>query len=384
MMADRAQALLMVGFEGKRVPALLARWLREGTVAGVVLFSRNVEGPRQVRELCREIRAAAGRGVPPPLIAVDQEGGRVSRLREGGFTRFPPARCYAALCCRAESAAEAAAAAIATELRAVEVDINFAPVLDVDSNARNPVIGDRALSADPGEAGRLGVAFLRGSLSGGVLPVGKHFPGHGATSRDSHQVLPVVRSAWRTLAARDLPPFRAAIRAGIPALMTAHVLYPALDREHPATFSRKILGGLLRKRMRFRGVVFSDALEMGAVASRYEAGEAAVRAVSAGCDIALLCRGEEAQREAAEALERAFRDDREFRAAASAASRRVLRLREVLARAREAERDRPQARPSLRRVGTRRHRDLAALLKAGWESTARTSRAYRSDNIGED
>lgn len=379
----RQPALLMAGFEGRHPPSWLARWLREGTACGVVLFSRNVEDPRQVRELCREIRAAAGRGRPAPLVAVDQEGGRVARLREGGFTRFPPARCYAALCCHAERAAEAVAAATATELRAVGVDINFAPVLDVDSDPRNPVIGDRALSCDPGEASRLGVAFLRGSLSRGVLPVGKHFPGHGATRADSHEELPVVRGAWETLDARDLPPFRAAIRAGIPALMTAHVLYPALDRDHPATLSRTILRGLLRERLRFRGILFSDALEMRAVADRYEGGEAAVRAVAAGCDIVLVCRGEERQRAAADALARSYRDDRTFRAAADAASRRVRRLLETRTRA-AAQPDRPGARASLRQVGTRKHRDLAELLQERWESIASTSRVCRSDNIGED
>ncbi|HBO69664.1 MAG TPA: beta-N-acetylhexosaminidase [Deltaproteobacteria bacterium] len=373
-------APLMVGFEGKQVPPWLSRWLREGTATGVVLFSRNVEGPRQVRELCREIRAAAGRGRPSPLIAVDQEGGRVRRLTAPGFTRFPPARCYSTLCCHAGRAAEAAAGAMASELRAVGVDINFAPVLDVDSNPDNPVIGDRALSADPEQAALLGTACFRATLSRGVIPVGKHFPGHGATDTDSHEELPVVRSSRKTLLSRDLLPFERAVRAGIPALMTAHVLYPALDREFPATFSRKILTGLLRERLRFRGVLFSDALEMGAVAARYGIGEAAVRAVAAGCDVPLVCRGEDARQAAAEALARAARDDRTFRKAAAAAIRRMGRLREILARAREP--GRPRA--SLRLVGSRKHRELASLLSERWENTERTSPGGRSGSIGED
>ena len=373
-------APLMVGFEGKQVPPWLSRWLREGTAAGVVLFSRNLEGPRQVRELCREIRAAAGRGRPAPLVAVDQEGGRVHRLTDPGFTRFPPARCYSTLCCHAGRAAEASAEAMASELRAVGVDINFAPVLDVDSNPDNPVIGDRALSSDPEQAALLGTAFFRASLSRGVIPVGKHFPGHGATDADSHEELPVVRSSRKTLLSRDLLPFGRAVRAGIPALMTAHVLYPALDRGYPATFSRKILTGLLRERLRFRGVLFSDALEMGAVSARYGIGEAAVRAVSAGCDIPLVCRGEEARQAVAEAMARAARDDRTFRKAAEAAIRRVGRRRKILARSREP--GRPQA--SLRLVGSRKHRELASLLSERWENTARTSPGGRSGSIGED
>ena len=374
-------APLMAGFEGKRLPPQVARRLRDGTLLGVVLFSRNVEGPRQVKELCREVRAAGGRGRPAPLIAVDQEGGRVQRLTEPGFTRFPPARCYSTLCCHAEQAAEAAAEAIAEELRAVGVDLNFAPVLDVDSNPDNPVIGNRALSSDPEEAARLGISFFRGTLSRGVIPVGKHFPGHGATDADSHEELPVVRSAGGTLFSRDLLPFRRAIRAGIPALMTAHVLYPALDRIHPATVSPKILTGLLRERLRFRGVLFSDALEMRAVTSRYGIGEAAVRAAAAGCDVPLVCRGEEEREIACEALAREARDNPAFRARLRAASRRIRRLREILAR--EGKPDPGRRHASLRQAGSRKHRELASLLSKRWEHIAQTSPGDRSGSIGE-
>jgi beta-N-acetylhexosaminidase len=371
----------MFGFEGKSVPPLLGRWLREGAVGGVILFSRNVASPRQVRDLCREIRAAAGRGRPAPLIAIDQEGGRVMRLTAPGFTRFPPARCYSALCCHAERAAEAVAEAIAEELRAVGVDINFAPVLDVDSNPENPVIGNRALSSDPESAAELGIAFLRGTLSRGVLPVGKHFPGHGHTSSDSHLVLPVVRSSRETILKRDVQPFRRAIRAGIPALMTAHVLYPALDKEFPATLSGKILGGLLRERLGFRGTIFSDALEMKAITGRFGVGAAAVRAVNAGCDVVLVCRGEKDQEEAVEAIARASADDREFRKAVSASTRRVSRLRELLSRASCSP---PLPRASLRQVGSRKHRELSRLLYDHWKKSGQASRDGISGSIGED
>lgn len=377
-------APLMAGFEGKDLPPRVARMLREGTLLGVILFSRNVETPRQVKELCREIRAAGGRGRPAPLIAVDQEGGRVQRLAEPGFTRFPPARCYSTLCCHAERAAEAAAEAIAEELRAVGVDINFAPVLDVDSRPGNPVIGNRALSDDPKQAARLGISFFRGTLSRGVIPVGKHFPGHGATDADSHEELPVVRSAGRIVRSRDLLPFQRAIRAGIPALMTAHVLYPALDREYPATFSSKILSGLLRERLRFHGVLFSDALEMRAVTSRYGIGEAAVRAVAAGCDVPLVCRGEEDREIAVEALAREVRDSAAFRIRVSGATRRILRLRELLARLGERGSERERPRVSLRLAGSRKHRELASLLFEWWKNSGRTSPVDRSGNIGED
>lgn len=375
------QGPLMFGFEGKAVPTRLSRWLREGPVAGVVLFSRNVESPRQLRDLCREIRSAAGNKRPAPLVAIDQEGGRVTRLAAPGFTRFPPARCCSLVCCRGSRVAFAVGESMARELRAVGVDVNFAPVLDVDTNPENPVIGDRAFSCDPEIAADLGIAFLRGTLSGGVLPVGKHFPGHGHTASDSHAELPVVRSPRETLWKRELHPFRRAIRAGIPAIMTAHVLYPALDRGLPATLSEKILGGLLRKELRFRGAVFSDALEMKAITGRFGIGEAVVRAVSAGCDVVMVCRGEMLQEEAVGAIARAYADDGDFRRSAATANRRVARLRLRPALPGGVP---PVPRASLRLVGTRRHRELSRLLFDLWESSGRASRDGKSGNIGED
>lgn len=367
---------LWVGFDGTSVPETLARWLARGEVGGVVLFSRNIESFAQVRGLCREIRSAAGRGNPLPLIAVDQEGGRVARFREPPFTRFPPARACSLFCCRNEAVAEGLGAAVAAELRAVGIDVNFAPVLDVDSNPRNTVIGDRAFSEDPRTAAALGIAFAKGSLSRGILPVGKHFPGHGDTSADSHKELPVARAGRQMLLRRELLPFRRAVRAGIPALMTAHVMYPALDRAVPATLSRKILHDLLRERLRFRGAILSDALEMKAITDRYGIGEASVLAMTAGCDVVLVCRGEDGQAEAIDRLAREATDRPAFRRTVGAASVRSGRLR-AWAAAKE------RCRPAPRAVGAERHRLLSSLLREAWESTGRTSPDGRSGNIGE-
>jgi len=373
---DAIASPLWVGFEGKTLPVALSRWLARGEVGGVVLYSRNIESPAQVRGLCREIRSAAGRGNPLPLIAVDQEGGRVARLKDPPFTWFPPARACSLFCCRNDSVAEAFGAATAAELRAVGIDMNFAPVLDVDSNPRNPVIGDRAFSEDPRTAAALGIAFAKGSLSRGILPVGKHFPGHGDTSADSHKELPVVRAGRETLLRRELLPFRRAARAGIPALMTAHVVFPALDRALPATLSRKILHNLLRERFRFRGAVLSDALEMKAIADRYGIGEAAILAVAAGCDVVLVCRGESAQAEAIDRLAREARDRSTFRRAVGAAAVRSGRLRAWAA-------SKERCRRAPRAVGAARHRRLSSLLWEAWESTGRTSPDGKSGNIGE-
>ena len=367
---------LWVGFVGKSVPPALAKRLAAGEAGGVVLYARNVESPAQLRALCREIRSAAGKGNPPPLIAVDQEGGRVARLKDPPFTWFPPARACSLFCCRNEEVAATVGAATATELRAVGIDVDFAPVLDVDTNTGNPVIGDRAFSGDAEAVARLGVAFQKGCLAGGILPVGKHFPGHGDTSADSHEELPVVRVPASILFSRELQPFRRAIRAGIPALMTAHVVYRALDPGAPATLSERILRGLLRERMRFRGALFSDALEMKAIADHYGVEEAAVLAVSAGCDAVLVCRGEAAQEGAAERLSREARDGATFRRTLTAAARRTERLRAWAA-------SKERRRPDPRVVGSKRHRELSALLWERWGSAGRTSPGGRSGNIGE-
>ncbi len=190
----------------------------------------------------------------------------------------------------------------------------------------------------------------------------------------------MVRSSRATLLKRDVYPFRRAVRAGIPALMTAHVLYPALDREFPATLSERILGGLLRKQLGFRGAVFSDALEMKAITDTLGIGAAAVRALFAGCDVVMVCRGERNQEECVEAVARAFADDRAFRDAVAGATRRLSRLRGFLSR-REGAPSFPRA--SLRQVGTRKHRELSRLLFDLWESSGQASRGGRSDNIGE-
>ena len=373
---DTGASPLWVGFEGKALPASLSRLLAAGEAGGVVLYARNIENPAQLRALCREIRSAAGKGNPRPLIAVDQEGGRVARLKDPPFTWFPPARACSLFCCRNEEVAAAVGAATAAELRAVGIDVDFAPVLDVDSNPGNPVIGDRAFSGDAETVARLGVAFHKGCLAGGVLPVGKHFPGHGDTSADSHEELPVVRASASMLLSRELLPFRRAVRAGIPALMTAHVVYRALDPDAPATLSGRILRGLLRERMRFRGALFSDALEMKAIAGHYGIGEAAVLAASAGCDAVLVCRGEAAQEEAALRLSRGARDSATFRRTLETAARRTARLRAWAA-------SKERCRPDSRAVGAKRHRALAALLWERWGSTGRTSPGGRSGNIGE-
>jgi beta-N-acetylhexosaminidase len=218
--------------------------------------------------------------------------------------------------------------ALAAELKACGIGCDFAPVVDVDTNPNNPVIGDRSFGDDPELVGRLGAAMIRGLQGGGVVACAKHFPGHGDTDVDSHLGLPAVDHSRSRLEAVELRPFRAAIEADVATIMTAHVLVRELDDVQPATLSPRIVGGLLRKEMRFTGVIVSDDLEMKAVAERWQPGPAAVMAAKAGCDVLPFCKEPGAQVEAIEALVRAVESEEISWKAMDEACLRIQRLKE--------------------------------------------------------
>lgn len=282
-----AGRFVIAGFSGHTAPDDLRRLVSEFDLAGVIYFGRNFAqpvDPRQAVELSREVSALAADW--PFWVSVDQEGGRVARLKDP-FTVWPPAATLGRS--GDDTLAGRYAAALAAELRAVGINLDWAPVLDVHSNPANPVIGDRALSNDPQVAARLGVAVIRGLQDAGVAACGKHFPGHGDTSVDSHEALPVVEHDRRRLDAIEFVPFRAAIDAGVAAIMTAHVLVPELDDRNVASFSRRVVSDILKGDLHFGGVVVSDDLGMKAVSASTPLPEAAVAAIKAGCDVALLC-----------------------------------------------------------------------------------------------
>ena len=297
---DSLGGLLCVGFHGTRVPTELRELVARG-VRSVVLFSRNLGAPEQVRDLISEIKALTDE---PLLVAVDQEGGAVQRLREG-FTRLPPMRAIGSA--EDPELAMRIGQLVGTELRAVGVDWDFAPVLDVDTNPHNPVIGARAFHQQADWVARLGLAFAAGLERAGVAACGKHFPGHGDTDLDSHLALPRLAHESARLAAIELLPFRAAAQAKLPSLMTAHVVFSELDSEVPATLSPAVLSGLLRQQLGYDGVVISDDLEMRAVLDHFGVETAAVRAVAAGIDALLVCHSAERAHAAIDALERARR-----------------------------------------------------------------------------
>jgi beta-N-acetylhexosaminidase len=313
--------LVVGGFPGTSLPAGFARALREHRRGGAILFKPNVEGgPLQVAALARAIHAAAPE---TPFVGVDQEGGRVARLKTP-LLEVPPMRTVASW--GDAALAERIARAVGTELGALGFTIDFAPVLDVNTCPQNPVIGDRAFGDDADTCARFGAAWVRGLQASGVLACGKHFPGHGDTSKDSHVDLPVVNQPLERLERVELVPFRAAVEAGVATLMTAHVVYPALDRERPGTMSPAVCTAL-RERLGFRGVLVSDDLEMQAIAARSTIEDAAVQAIAAGCDALLVCWSDEKQERAIEAMAREVERSPAFRARCEEAYARVTEAR---------------------------------------------------------
>jgi beta-N-acetylhexosaminidase len=279
-----AGRLAIVGFTGHDVPGDLRRLAADFDLGGVIYFARNVAEPRQVAELSRQV--ADLRRDWPIWISVDQEGGRVARLKSP-FTEWPPAITLGRS--GDEQLAERFGSALAAELLAVGIDLDYVPVLDVHTNPANPVIGDRALSQQAQDVARLGAAVIRGLQNAGVAGCGKHFPGHGDTSRDSHHELPVVEHDRRRLDAVELVPFVRAASERVATMMTAHVVVPALDAERPASMSKAVVSDLLKGTLRFDGVVFCDDLGMKAISATRSLPEASVEAIAAGNDVVLLC-----------------------------------------------------------------------------------------------
>lgn len=274
------QGSLMMDVAGTWLTAEDRQMLRQPEVGGLIIFARNIESPRQVRELCQSIRAVR----PDLLLAVDQEGGRVQRLRQG-FLCLPAMRAIADNH-NAEELAEHCGWLMATEVLAVGLDLSFAPVLDLD-HQRSAVVGSRAFEGDPQRATQLAAAFIRGMQQAGMAATGKHFPGHGWAEADSHVAIPVDERSLEDIRACDMQPFRQ-LSGQLDAVMPAHVIYPQVD-EQPAGFSRRWLQDILRGELGFDGVIFSDDLSMAGAHVAGDAGKRIEAALSAGCDMGLVC-----------------------------------------------------------------------------------------------
>lgn len=315
--AQEVGRLLLLSFEGTEAPLEQLEVLKP---SGFIFFPSNIASTVQVRALTDNLRNDASHSL---LLGIDQEGGIVSSFRPPEATLFPGNMALGAA--GDPVLARRVGRALGQELAYAGLNLDFAPVSDVASRPENPIVGTRSFGSDPAAVGVLARAFAAGLEDAGVAAVAKHFPGHGATTQDSHEVLPRVEHSRVVLSRLELPPFRTLIAAGVPALMSAHVVYPALDAR-PATLSKPILTKLLRNDLGFRGVVITDAMNMRAITDHYGPGEAAIRSVQAGADLLLLVASPETQREVYRALKEAVASGRLSRTRVREAISRTARL----------------------------------------------------------
>ncbi len=292
--------LFIFGFDGLSVNDDVRGLLKKEVAAGVILFARNITSLEQVVELNRQIMDLRTSEFAP-LISVDQEGGRVARLKEI-CTPVPNMRTIGVLSQNFPDLPYRLGAMMAREMISLGFHLDFAPVLDVDTNPLNPIIGDRSFATDAHTVAKLGAAFINGMQEAGLAACAKHFPGHGDTDKDSHLDLPILRHDKNRIETIELLPFQASIKAKVSSIMTAHILIPALDAEFPATLSQLILHNILREKFKFNGVIFSDDLEMKAVADRYEIKEVIRLGLLAGVDAFLICKDIAKTHEAISAL----------------------------------------------------------------------------------
>ncbi len=319
---DLAGQRLMVGFDGTAFTADLEFLIADLRVGGLILFARNIETPGQVRTLIADCQACAVRaGRPPLLVAVDQEGGPVARLRQPQFPEFP-----AAPEIHDPAEAEAIARRMGRLLRELGFTMNMAPVVDVAPGGSDSIMALRSFGEDPGHVGRMGAAAVAGLQAEGIMAVAKHFPGIGRTRLDSHRVQPVLDASAESIAAFDLPPFAAAFAAGATGVMLSHIRYPALDPDWPASLSTRIARDLLRGRMGFDGLVLTDDLDMGAVKPAIAIETAVARFLAADIDLALICHRSPDIEAAHQWLCKAMEDDARMRRRAEVCQRRMLRM----------------------------------------------------------
>lgn len=295
--------LFMFGFEGTEPTKEILSFIKEDKIGGIILFKRNIQSVEQLKGLIDKLQDASSEKL---FIAIDQEGGRVSNLPRSFIDMPPMGDLGKADLIEAEKLANALGIELGHKLLSLGINIDFAPVLDVLTNPGNKVIGNRSFGDKPEIVARLACEQIRGMDSVGLISCGKHFPGHGDTLEDSHELLPRVSHDRNRLNEIELKPFRAAIECGVPTMMSAHVIYENVDPKNPATLSKLILTDILRKELGFDGVVFSDDMEMKAISHNYNFGESTIQAINAGCDILLVCKTPALQRTAIDSVKKAI------------------------------------------------------------------------------
>lgn len=320
--ADQIGQMLMVGFYGLEAPDYIMEWLRQGRVGGIILFARNVESPAQLARLTASLHAAAKY---PLLIAIDQEGGAVARLTTG-FSESPGAMALASAQ-NAVPLTEQVSHMLGIELRALGINWNFAPALDLTYNPANPAVGTRSFGNDAVRVAELGAAAVRGFQRGGVAACAKHFPGLGNTAIDTHLALPVLDTALDHLHQHDMRTFQDAIDSGLASIMCTHTIFSALDSQLPATLSPLIIQRLLREELQYEGVVASDCMEMKAIADHFSPAETAVLGALAGLDVIIFSHTRAMQEAAYDGLRTAVESGRVPLSLIDAANRRVAALK---------------------------------------------------------
>lgn len=325
---EKLGQLIMVGFEGKRLTPELEEMIRKYNVGGIIYFARNIESPKQVSRLSGEIqRVSLETNKIPALISADEEGGVVTRVN--GMTHMPGLMAIGATGKYKE--AYKAAKGAGQQLKYLGINMNLAPVLDVNNNPENPVIGVRSFGSDPLEVSRFAKKYINGLQETGVVACGKHFPGHGDTSVDSHHDLPVIKYGLERLEEVELKPFKEAINAGIDSIMTAHIAFPELTSEAglPATLSKEILTGILRKKLGFEGMIITDCMEMNGIVGTFGTVPAGVMTIQAGSDQVLVSHNRSKQLEVLEELEKAVHDGRLSEERIDKSVKRVLQLKQA-------------------------------------------------------
>lgn len=285
---EKVGQLLIVGIDGTVTDENIEALIKNKYVGGIILFSNNVSGLTGVNSLINNVKQLNRDNKVPLFISVDEEGGIVSRT-PNEFLKIPPSLTIGQL--QDEELCYEVGGIIAEQLKVMGYNMDYAPVLDILSNMQNTVIGNRSFGREADIVSRLGISTMKGLMESGIIPVVKHFPGHGDTAVDSHYGLPLVEKSLEQLKGMELIPFQDAIENGADAIMVAHILMSQIDNENPASMSKEIISNLLREEMGFEGVVLTDDMTMGAVINNYDIAEAAVKSINSGADIVLVCHG---------------------------------------------------------------------------------------------
>lgn len=324
---EKVGQLFQVGFQSKSINREIKDLIENHHIGGVIYFTRNIENLEQTASLSKNLQQLAlnsGSGIPL-FISVDQEGGKVRRIKD--LTYFPANIEIGAT--GDKELSRKAAAVTAKELKGLGINVNLAPVLDVNNNPANPVIGERSFGADPILVAEMGVAYIKGLQAEDIIATVKHFPGHGDTAVDSHFDLPVINHSRERLDQVELYPFKKAIEAGVDSIMAAHIYFSTIEPEAgiPATLSKAVLNDLLREELNFDGVIITDDMEMGAIKNSFGTAAGAVKTIEAGADIVLISHSYDKQKQAIEALIKAVENGRISEKRIEESLRRIIKLK---------------------------------------------------------